>query len=79
MAIIQITIRIITIGISDKNSFYQREIPFKNVDLVHSIINECLQYFMKKLRNLMSENSDDMTEHFKIMDIRPFLNNSSNI
>lgn len=57
------------IPISDKNSFLQREIPFENMDLVHVIINQCLQYFMKKLRDTISQDIVDKRKQLEIIDI----------
>ena len=44
---------------NDKNRWHEREIPFINIDLVHLLFNQCIQYFTNQMFDLFKNNNNN--------------------
>ena len=53
----------------ERNSFYEREIPFRNIDLVHLVIDACIQYFCEEIRKTFNQENVDKRDIIRLNDI----------
>ena len=50
----------------ERSSFYEREIPFSNIDLVHLVIGVCIQYFSEEIRKIFNQDNIDKRDIIRL-------------